>query len=153
MLFVGFFPSKEKMFSSKHRWKEGTTTMPHTTPQMFDLDWVESWQSGSVKQFYLLTSCKLLMTLEVLEVCFDNEVNNCINIIHCKLVRTQVCTDKWQTPVSFLSVCFFGTVWRITWFPGINSIYFKSVASIQSVANLYSDKEMEPHCKRVYKTA
>lgn len=68
--------------------------MPHTTPQMFDLDWVESWQSGSVKQFYLLTSCKLLMTLEVLEVCFDNEVNNCINIIHCKLVRTQVCTDE-----------------------------------------------------------
>lgn len=93
--------------------KKTQTTAPHTTLQLFDLDWVESWQSGSVKQFYLLTSCKLLMTLEILEVCVDNEVNNCINIVHCNLVRKQVHTDKPQTLVSLQTISFFGTVQRI----------------------------------------
>lgn len=93
--------------------KKTQTTAPHTTLQLFDLDWVESWQSGSVKQFYLLTSCKLLMTLEILEVCVDNEVNNCINIVHCNLFRKQVHTDKPQTLVSLQTISFFGTVQRI----------------------------------------
>lgn len=132
---LGFF-QKRKMFSPKRRWKEDATTAPHTTPQLFDLDWMESWQSGSVKQFYLLTSCKLLMTLEILEVCFDNEVNNCINVIHCKLVRKQVRTDKRQTPVSLQTVGFFGTVRRINRVPVMSSIYSNSAVPIRSVAKL-----------------
>lgn len=54
------------------------------------------------------------MTLDILEVCFDNEVNNHINVIHCKLVRKQVCTDERQTPVSLQTVGFFGTVRRVS---------------------------------------
>lgn len=108
----GFFPNKEKCFHQSRDEKKTQTTAPHAALQLFDLDWVESWQSGSAKQFYLLTSCKLLMTLEILEVCVDYEVNNCTNIVHCNLVRKQVHTDKPQTLVSLQTMGFIGTVQR-----------------------------------------
>lgn len=156
--YFSFSPSppakkKCKKFSPKCRWKEDKTTTPHITLQLFDLDWVESWQSGSVKQFYLLTSCKLLMTLEILEVCFNSEVNNSINVIHCKLARKQVCTDEWQTPVTLQMVSFFWySIEDKSSYCDEHHLFQRSCScSIHSKASV-KRKKIELRCKRIYKT-
>lgn len=74
------------------------------------------------------------MTLEILEVCVVNEVNNCINIVHCNLVRKQVHVDKLQTLVSLQTMGFFGTVQRINLIPMISTIYFDIDVPIQFLA-------------------
>jgi len=76
------------------------------------------------------------MTPEILEVCFDNEVNNCVNVIHCKLVRKLVRTDE-QTPVSLQTVSFFSTVQRINRVPLMSTIYLNGGVPMRSVARLY----------------
>lgn len=133
-IVCGIYPSKGKHF---HQGTDEKKTQPpcHTQPHSYlTLAGWRGWQSGSVQQFYLLPAN--WMTLDILEVCFDNEVNNHINVIHCKLVRKQVCTDEWQTPVSLQTVGFFGTVRRVSWVPVMNAIYFNTVVPIQSVAKL-----------------
>lgn len=89
---------------------------------------VQPWLNGELAiwfcQTVLLTSCKLLLTLGILEVCFDSKVNNSINVIQCKLARKQVCTDKWHIPVSLQTLCFFHTVQRINWILVMSTVYF-----------------------------
>lgn len=93
------------------------------------------------------------MTLEILEVCVVNEVNNCINIVHCNLVRKQVHVDKPQTLVSLQTMGFFGTVQKINLVPMISTIYFDTDVPIQFLAKFSCREKMEPHCKRIYRTA
>lgn len=84
-LWIFLLPCTEKgKLSPKHRGKEDTTTVPHTTPQLFDLDWVESWQSASLKQLHFLQTSDDPWGSDV---CSDNEVSN------CTLVRKQVHTE------------------------------------------------------------
>lgn len=134
MLFLGFFPARENVFTKAQMKRRHSHCATHSPTAIWP------WLGGELAVWFSQTILLIhfLQTFddEVLEVSFDNEVNNCVNVIHCKLVRKQVHTDEWQTAVSLQAVGFFGTVQRTNPVPVMSTIYFNSVVPIWSVAKL-----------------